>query len=142
MDTTREQRRDVGWVLRQAAVVGVLALVAVHLTGVICLTLRHRELASAATKAAAEARMPRATLASVEQQAHRLLDSRHGSATIAVSIFRTPSSNLDARRLQPGDRVAVKIAAPARPLLPAVLARLAPWLAREEIIAEAKAIVP
>ena len=131
----------VSWVLRQAAVLAVLSVTAVHVAGVACLAVAERRLQRAADSLAAEAALPAASLQSVWSRAERQLeeagiDSRW--ALLSVHCIEKPAAS----SWRPGDEVSFRITAPSRAALPAVLARLAPWLAGEEISAASSVVVP
>jgi hypothetical protein len=141
--TVQPQRLGVAWVLRQAAVIGVLALTAVQVVGVVCLAGGERRLARAIKASAAEALLPAASSQSVRHRAFRMLHCEgFETHTVSLAVQRDGQTECKATHLRPGDAVRVRICVAGRSSLPTSIARLAPWRADETLVSEATVIIP
>jgi hypothetical protein len=137
------ERLGVAWVLRQAAVLAVLLLTAVHLAGVVCLADAERQLRHAARASAEEAGLPAATGQSVRSRAMRTLE--HGgfdARLVSLAVDCNGRNAMGIARFQPGDEIRVTISMPVRTSLGTAVGRLVPWLACEEVSSEATIVIP
>jgi len=99
--------RGVGWVLKWAGVLAVLAAAAVILVAFACQLAAERALARAAAAGLREASLPRATEQTVEAAIRRrLADSRTLGRATQVSLAKA------------GDRISVGLAVPVAAILP------------------------
>jgi hypothetical protein len=126
--------RGVGWVLRWAATLAVLAVSAVILLTFVYQLAGERTLARAASAGLREAALPRATSRSVETVVRHHLAGRfdlHRATTIELQQNGSPVKGVV--RPQSGDQLLLTLAAPARAALPAWLRALVPWQAHAAI---------
>jgi hypothetical protein len=130
-------------VLRQAAILAVLAFTAIHVTAVVLLVVADRRLTCAAETAAAASAVPHASLNSVHERAMGVLDRalEVPGTTMSINIYRGDLRK-GSGRLSSGDRVQITFVASSRDALPPVLRRLAPWLASERLSVAARVTVP
>jgi hypothetical protein len=114
----------------------------VHLTGVVCLAGTQRRIQDAAAASASEAGLPAATLQTLRSRTLQALarggiDARFAS----VAVSRNGRTVDELTRFEQADDVVLTVSIPASACLPKAIGRLAPWLADEEIVGEARLAV-
>ncbi len=134
--------RGVGWVVRWACAVGVLAWSASLLAEFACALVAEQSLARAARAGAIEATLPRAT----GQSIHAVVASRLDAAAIPragakMLVSRNGSPVGGAFRPRPGDRVMVTLSVPASAVLPGWL-QAVPWSGGRPITVRAERELP
>ena len=120
--------RGVGWVLRQAAALAVLAIAAVTLLEFGYRLAAERALTRAAESALAEAALPRATRHSVEQSIRTRLEGRYDlGRDTAIMLQRNRWLLRGTIRPQAGDRLTVALTVPVDAALPRWLRAATFW---------------
>ncbi|MEX2091285.1 MAG: hypothetical protein WD971_01345 [Pirellulales bacterium] len=120
--------RGVGWVLRWAMVLAVLAVSAVILMAFAYQLSAEQALARAATAGLREATLPRATSGSVEAVVQHQLANHFAlqrATTIRLERNGSPVKGVVCPQL--GDQFSVALSAPARAALPDWLSAFVPW---------------
>jgi len=120
--------RGVGWVLRWAATLAVLAVSAVILTVFAYQLSAEQALARAATAGLREATLPRATSGSVEAVVqHQLANHFALQRATTILLERNGSPVKGVVRPQLGDQFSVTLSAPTRAAQPSWLSAFVPW---------------
>ena len=123
--------RGIGWVLKWAAAVCVLAATAVILLSFAYRLAAERALTEAATVGLRAAALPRATSRSVEQSIHRELakyNGAEGGVSVALQSAGKPVKGAIDQRLS--GQLSVTLTAPLAVSLPNWLGAVSPWSRR------------
>lgn len=137
------RRRDVRWVLRYAAAIGVAAIAVCCLTSWERIIVAERRLATAAQAGAMEATLPRATYETVVATIERRL-AAYPELRGRLRIGLSQNGSLLQLRLRPngGDRFGVSLAAPMSSVIPDWLRMVTFWRNDSQIRAYAEQTLP
>jgi hypothetical protein len=135
--------RGVGWVMRWAAALGVLAWSASVLVEFGYSVAAEQTLARAARAGAMEATLPRATSHSIEQVIWKRLDERaipRSGARIALAHNGAPVAG--AFHPRPGDHVSITLSVSSKAVLPGWLQAVTAWSDGQPIIVRSERELP
>jgi hypothetical protein len=136
-------QRGVGWVLRSAAVVGVLFYATTVLVEFAHCVAAEQLLGRAARAGALEATLPQATLQTIKQTVWRRLEGRLSSqADLNVALLQ--NGKWIGKRFWPsgGDQLTVTLTMPAQAIMPSWLRGLTCWRGDAQINAQAHRAIP